>query len=61
MDKQEAKFSAWLPSTMTAIRVHGDSGARITLDVDDKQMAEVLKLVLWRDCGLEVTVRPVPK
>ena len=61
MDKQEAKFSAALPSTMTAIRVHGDCGARITLDVDDKQMAEVLKLVLWRDCGLEVTVRPVPK
>lgn len=36
MDEQEAKFTAWLPSIATAIRVHGDSGMRIQLDVDDK-------------------------
>ena len=61
MDKQEAKFSASLPSIVTAIRIHGDSGVRIQLDIPDSEMAEVLKLVLWRDGLLEVTVRPVPK
>jgi len=61
MDKQEAMFSAVLPSIATAIRIHGDSGMRIQLDIDDSYVAEVLKLVAWRECELEVTVRPVPK
>ena len=61
MDKQEARFSAVLPSIATAIRIHGDCGIRITLDVDDEHIAEALKLVAWRDGALRVTVRPVPK
>jgi len=56
-----ATFSAVLPSIATAIRIHGDSGMRIQLDIDDSYVAEVLKLVAWRECELEVTVRPVPK
>jgi len=47
---QEAKFSAVLPSIVTAIRIHGDSGVRIQLDILDTDV-----------CELEVTVRPVPK
>ena len=61
MDKQEATFSAVLPSIATAIRIHGESGVRIQLDIPDSDIAEVLKLVLWREGELEVTVRPVPK
>ena len=61
MTEQEAKFSAWLPNIAPAIRIHGESGMRIQLDIADSDIAEVLKLVLWRECVLEVTVRPVPK
>ena len=61
MDKQEAKFSAVLPSVGNAIRIHGESGTRVLLDIPDSDIAEVLKLVAWRACELEVTVRPVGK
>ena len=61
VDEQEAKFTAWLPSIAPAIRIHGESGLRIQLDIADSDIAEALKLVLWRKCVFEVTVRPVPK
>lgn len=58
---QEAKFSAILPFVAGAIRFHGDSGIRITLEIDDSGVEEVKKLIDWRHGALEVTVRPVPK
>lgn len=61
MAEQEAEFTAWLPSTMTALRFHGDCGARIVLEIDDSFVDEVKKLIDWRNGLLEVTVRPVPK
>lgn len=54
-----AEFYAVIPSIATAIRIHGESGARIMLDVDDQQLAEVLKLVAWREGLLKVTVEPI--
>lgn len=62
MDKQEAVFSfvASLP-TATYLRLSGDGGGRLQLDFDDKQLGEVLKVVLHREQLLEVTVRPVRK
>ena len=62
MDKQETVFSffASLP-TATYLRLSGDGGGRLQLDFDDKQLGEVLKVVLHREELLEVTVRPVPK
>lgn len=60
-EKQEAKFSAILPFVAGAIRFHGDSGIRITLEIDDSGVEEVKKLIDWRHGALEVTVRPVPK
>ena len=57
MAKERAEFDAVIPSIATAIRIHGESGARIMFDVDDQQFAEVLKLVAWgRDHLLKVTV-----
>jgi len=61
MDEPEAQFSAVLPSVGNAIKIHGESGTRIQLDIPDTDVAEVLKLVAWRECELQVTVRPVPK
>ena len=57
-EREVATFSAVLPSVATAIRIHGDCGIRIMLDVDDEHIAEALKLVAWRRDVLEVTVRP---
>lgn len=62
MSEQGVVFSfvASLP-TATYLRLSGDGGGRLQLDFDDKQLGEVLKLVLFREQLLEVTVRPVPK
>ena len=51
-------FEAVIPSNMSALRIHGDSGMRITLDVDETNLPEALKLVLWRERVLRVTVEP---
>lgn len=56
---ERAVFDAVIPSIATAIRIHGESGARIMFDVDDQQLAEVLKLVAWREGLLRVTVEPI--
>lgn len=53
-----AVFRAVLPNTQGAIRVHGDSGMRITLDVSEDELPEALKLVMWRQRVLVVTVEP---
>lgn len=51
-------FEAVIPSNMSALRIHGESGMRVTLDVDETNLPEALKLVLWRNRILTVTVRP---
>lgn len=61
MNKQEVTFKASVPSISGWIRVGGDGGARVTLDVPDTSLADVLTLILWRETLLEVTVRPVSK
>lgn len=44
---------------MTAIKICGDgSGMRIQLDVPESEMAEALKLLMWRERVLVVEVRP---
>lgn len=54
-----ATFEAVIPSTVTAIRIHGDEGMRITLDVDETNLPAALDLVRWRGRLLRVTVEPV--
>ena len=58
MKPEQATFLATIPNIASAIRVHGESGARIQFDIDDTNLAEVLKLVLWRERLLKVTVEP---
>lgn len=53
-----ATFRASLPPILSALKVSGDGGARLQLDVPDSDMAEALKLLLWRGCVLKVTVTP---
>jgi len=55
---EEIRFLAIIPHTQTAIRLHGEGGARLTLDVDMTQEDELLKLKNMRDVMLVVTIRP---
>lgn len=55
---EEARFKASLPPVLAAIKVSGDGGTRIQLDVPENCDHEVLKLLLWRGMALDVIVRP---
>lgn len=54
-----AEFECIIPDTATAIQVHGGGGCRIRFDVDNTNMAEALKLVMWLDKPLRVIVEPL--
>lgn len=58
MSDDSTTFRASLPPIMSAIRAGGDGGVRIQLDIPDTDMAEALRLLLWRDKVMVVTVRP---
>jgi len=51
-------FEAVIPSTVSAIRIHGDEGMRLTLDVDETNLPEALQIVCWRGEPLRVTIEP---
>jgi len=51
-------FEAVIPSTVSAIRIHGDEGMRLTLDVDETNLPEALQIVCWRGGPLRVTIEP---
>lgn len=57
-ERDRAEFECIIPDTATAIQVHGGGGARIRFDVDETNLPEALKLVLWRERVLRVTVEP---
>jgi len=52
-------FEAVIPSTVSAIRIHGDEGMRLTLDVDETNLPEALQIVCWRGEPLRVTIEPM--
>jgi len=52
-------FEAVIPSTVSAIRIHGDEGMRLTLDVDETNLPEALQIVCWRGEPLRVTIGPM--
>jgi len=44
---------------MSAIRITGDgTGMRIQLDIPESDMPEAIKLMLYRQCALKVTIEP---
>ena len=52
-------FEAVIPSTVSAIRIHGDEGMRLTLDIDETNLPEALQIVCWRGGPIRVTIEPV--
>lgn len=53
---ERVQFLAIIPSTASAIKIHGDEGWRITLDIDGSQEADVLPLLVMRGRVLRVTI-----
>jgi len=53
---EQVTFLASIPPLQSALTISGDGGARIKLDVDDSNVAPLLKLLLWRGELLRVTV-----
>jgi hypothetical protein len=51
-------FLASFPNIQTAIRVAGDGGARILLDIPESEMPSIVRLMLMRGIVLKVTVEP---
>ena len=56
MKPEQATFYATIPNIASAIRVHGESGGRIQLDISDSELAEALRLVAWREKLLKITI-----
>ena len=55
---EEARFKATLPCILSAVKVSGDGGTRIQLDIPETDEPEALRLLLWRGRVLDVIVRP---
>lgn len=54
-----ATFLASFAPILTSIKVHGSrEGMRIQLDIPESEMGNAMNLFLWRECVLEVTVKP---
>ena len=56
-----ATFRATFPPVLSAIRVSGDGGMRIMVDIPETDMGEALKLLMWKQRVLRVTVGPEQK
>lgn len=50
-------FRATIPIKAAAIDIHGETGARLTLEIADSDMGDFLPIVLLRGKRLIVTVK----
>ena len=58
-DDDKATFVATFPCIQGAIKVTGDrQGMRLQLDVPESEMHEAVKLLMWRQRVLRVTIEP---
>lgn len=49
-------FKATIPHKAAAVDIHGDEGARLTLDIADIDLNDFLPVVMLRNKRLRVTV-----
>ena len=54
-------FLASFPNISSAIRVAGDGGARILLDISEDEMPAIVRLMLMRGKVIKVTVEDIPQ
>jgi hypothetical protein len=51
-------FRASIPPMETAIKIHGDGGARLQLDIAESDLAGFLPALVMRGHVLSVTLKP---
>ena len=62
MADEPATFLASFPAIQSAIKIYGDrQGMRLQFDVPESEMGEAVKLLMWRECILRVTIEPEAK
>ena len=62
MSDDKITFQAAFPPIQSAIRITGNGdGMRVQLDIPESEMGNAVRLVLLRECPLEVTIRSLPK
>ena len=54
---ESVTFRATIPPIETAIKVHGEGGARMILDVAEQDLGGFLPALRFRGVRLEVTIR----
>ena len=54
-DFRVVTFPATIPPTETAIKIHGDGGARIILDIADSNLVKFLPAIRFRGMQIKVT------
>lgn len=60
MDNAPICFIASFPNIQSAIRVSGDGGARILLDIPESELPAIARLLLMRGKAISVTVEDIP-
>lgn len=55
-ETNEITFAASIPHKAAAVDIHGDTGARLTLEVADSDLADFLPIVTFRGKRLKITV-----
>lgn len=53
---RKATFRASIPQTESAIKIHGQEGARILLDIAESDLGDFLLMLPLRNKALRVTV-----
>lgn len=56
-NSKSVTFRASIPTTETAIKIHGQEGARMTLDIAECDLCDFLMLLPMRNKVLSVTVQ----
>ncbi len=56
MNRNSVQFIASIPPIETAIKIHGQEGARLILDVSDKELGRFFPVTLMRGKILKVTI-----
>lgn len=60
MDNAPICFIASFPNIQSAIRVSGDGGARILLDIPESELPAIARLLLMRGKAINVTIEDIP-
>ena len=56
MQSKQVTFQASIPSLETAIKIHGDGGARLILDIAESDLAGFLPALVFRGKRLRVSI-----